>query len=69
MKVWKSSLAGSAEMVRMSSMSIVGRSHLVHDRKINSSRVLNVVTGRLTISGPLKKIESIRKAGVVGRAF
>jgi hypothetical protein len=30
---------------------------------------LNVVTGRLTISHPLEKIESIRKAGVDGRAF
>jgi hypothetical protein len=56
-------------MHRMSSMSIVGRSHLAYDRKINSSRAVKVVTATLTISRPLKKIESIRKAGVVGRAF
>jgi hypothetical protein len=56
-------------MVRMSSMSIVGRSHLVHDRKIKSFRAVNVVAGGLTISRPLKKIESIQKAGLIGRAF
>jgi hypothetical protein len=56
-------------MVGMSLMSIVGRSHLAYHNKNNSSRALNVVTGRLTISLPLKKIESIRKADMVGRAF
>jgi hypothetical protein len=56
-------------MVGMPSMSIVGRSHPAYDRKINNSRALNVVTGRLRISRPLKKIESIPKAGVAGRAF
>jgi hypothetical protein len=68
-KVRKLPLAGSSRMVSMSSMSIVRRSHLAYDREINSSRSLNVVTGRLTISRPLKKIEPIRKAGVIERAF
>jgi hypothetical protein len=67
--MWKSPLAGSSRMVRMSSMSIVGRSHLAYDRKINSSRALNVVTGRLAISRQLKRIESIRKADMLEELF
>jgi hypothetical protein len=39
------------------------------DRDPTALERLTVVTGRLTISHPLKKIESSRKAGMNGRAF